>query len=177
MTEIATLSQKYCIFRSVRGRKPKPQHLRLIDGRTSHVETLPEIVVDGDLSEPPNWFNPQQRIIWNSVMRAAPPGMLKQLDSSLMITFVVAAALHAECSQAVTENGPIVLSPVKGVPMQNPYLSIMNNQAATMIRCIAEMGFSPTARVRVKVPPSARSKSGSTFANLKKLKVEEKRPG
>jgi P27 family predicted phage terminase small subunit len=150
-------------------------HLRLIDGKTSHTEILPEIIIDGDLSEPPNWFNPQQRIIWNTTLRAAPPGMLKQLDASLMITFVVAAALHAECSQQVTEQGAVVLSPVKNVPMQSPYLSIMNAQAATMIRCIAEMGFSPTARVRVKVP-SAKARSSSTFANLKKLKLEEKRP-
>jgi P27 family predicted phage terminase small subunit len=158
------------------GRNPKPQHLRIIDGKTHHgsaEENRPQIFVDGELGEAPAWFKPAQRLKWDHLARSAPAGMLTELDRQLVVQYCVSAALYDECAQNLGERGgPVVLSPNKNVPMQSPYLHSLNQASADLHRCTQALGFSPTARTRVKAPIRGK-KSSSTFADLKRLELEE----
>ena len=136
----------------MRGGKPKPTHLKLIEGnrgRRPLNKREPKCV--GDLASPPAWFNQSQRDGWNYAISNSPRGMLKLLDRSTLTAWVIAEDLHRQATLAVTENGLVVRSPDKGVPMQNPYLAIINRQALIMLKAASDLGFTPSSRSRVKV--------------------------
>jgi P27 family predicted phage terminase small subunit len=123
----------------------------------------------GELTEhaPPAWLSDAQKEGWRFAMRHAPPGMLKRLDQSILTVWVVAEAVHRDASEWVTKKGSMVMGK-SGVPYQNPYLAIMNKQAAIMMKSAAEMGFTPSSRSRVKVEPQ-KPGEGDPFADLKSL--------
>lgn len=139
----------------MRGRKPKPTHLKLIDGNASRRPlNADEPMPEGDLGQPPSWMTAGQQVIWREAVAASPPGLLKLLDASIFTVWVVARALHQEASEKVARFGSVVKAPMSGQPMQSPYVGIMNRQAQIMMKAVSEMGFSPTSRSRVKVERS-----------------------
>lgn len=117
--------------------------------------------------EPPGWLSDTQKEGWRYAMKHAPPGMLKRLDQSMLTVWVVAEERHADAAQQVTRLGSLLKS-ANGTPYQNPYLAIMNKQAAIMMKAAAELGFSPSSRSRVKIEPP-KPGEGNPFADLKEL--------
>lgn len=153
----------------MRGRKPKPTFLKLITGNPGgRPLNFEEPEPDGDLKDPPASFSARQRILWDQTIRAAPPGLLRLLDSTLLEVFIVAKSVHENASQRVEELGSVVNGP-NNVPMKNPYLQIANQQAQIMIKAISEMGFSPSSRSRVKV---VGKKKPSAFGELRTMKID-----
>lgn len=134
----------------MRGRKPIPSHLKVLSGK---LEKIPEgePMPIGNLSDAPEWMSDDQKSAWDYAIKNAPDGLLKRLDKSILATWVVAEDLHRQAVQVVNRDGLIVPSPVKGEPMQNPWLSIANRQAMIMMKAASEMGFSPASRSRVSV--------------------------
>jgi P27 family predicted phage terminase small subunit len=154
----------------MRGRKPKPSYLRVLDGNAGHRPANPdEPVPVGNLEEqaPPEWMSETQKTGWRYAMKHAPPGLLKKLDRAVLTVWVVAESIHADAAQQVERLGSL-LKGQSGIPYQNPYLAIMNKQAVIMMKACAEMGFTPSSRSRVKVekPPPG---TGDTFADLKRI--------
>lgn len=162
----------------MRGRKPKPAHLRLIDGRTHHgsaAELAPQIVVDGELAGPPDWFKPQHRLMWDHLQRSAPAGMLTELDRQLVVDYCMTAVAYNECAVQVAELGVVVKAPRRGTAMISPFWYEMKAAGDRLGKIGDRIGLSPVARGRVKAP-SAKSRSSSTFAKLKAFEIPEKRP-
>lgn len=154
------------------GRKPKPSWLKIVTGNPGHRpvnDAEPEPV--GDLVAPPDWFTDAQKVEWKKAIDAAPAGLLKQLDQSMLVVWVVAKVQHAEAAQQVSKYGALIRTPVTGAPMQNPYVAVMNRQAALMMRAAAEMGFSPSSRSRVSIAQKRKGKSETPFDDLKDLPV------
>jgi P27 family predicted phage terminase small subunit len=162
----------------MRGRKPKNPHLQLIDGRTHHgskEEMAPAIFVDGELGPPPPWFTPEHVLKWEHALRFAPAGMLTELDRQVMTTFCIYSVIFDQSQQElIRTGGPVVASPVKAVPMQNPNLHTMNQAVVILYKCVYKLGFSPQSRTRVK-QPNAKKRPGNAFANLKRFTMEDKR--
>ncbi|MEO7917771.1 MAG: phage terminase small subunit P27 family [Dokdonella sp.] len=132
------------------GRKPKPTHLKLVDGNPGKRPiNRNEVEVDGDLDDAPTWLSQDQKKAWRYAIDNAPAGMLKRLDRSVLTAWVVAEDLHRQATIALATEGLLTKSPVKGDPMQNPYLPIINRQATLMMKAASELGFSPTSRTRV----------------------------
>lgn len=136
----------------MRGAKPKPTHLKLIEGnpgkrKLNRSEPKPK----GALKDAPDWLTDEQKAGWDYAIEHAPNGLLKKLDQSALIVWVVAENLHRQATIAVGKFGLITKSPTKGEPMQNPYLPIINRQAQIMIKAAAELGFTPSSRSRVEV--------------------------
>lgn len=152
----------------MRGRKPKPTYLAVLDGGASHSRTPnpDEPIPDGDLDAPPDGLPPRQIEIWQYAIRHAPPGMLKLIDRSVFAAWVAAVDTFEAARMHVAKYGLLIKSP-SGAWMQNPYLSIQNKQGALIKQYAAELGFSPTARPRVKVPKNR--KATNPFAGLKGL--------
>lgn len=154
----------------MKGRKPKPSYLRVLDGNAGRRPENPdEPKPVGDLEEqaPPSWLSDEQKTGWRYAMEHAPRGLLKKLDRGTLTVWVVAESIHADAAQQVARLGSLLKSK-GGVPYQNPYLSIANKQASIMMKAAAEMGFTPSSRSRVKVD-SQKPTAGSPFANLKSL--------
>lgn len=153
----------------MRGRKPKPTWLKLVAGNPGHrpindAEPQPK----GDLSEPPEWFDAKHRVIWNRAIKTAPTGLLRELDESVLVIWVVAAVMHMDASKEVARKGSMVRAD-NGYPMQNPWVAIINKQAQIMLKAAAEMGFTPSARSRVRVNRKSESGTGGEFSDLPSL--------
>lgn len=88
---------------------------------------------------------------WAFAITNAPYGLLKQLDRSVLAIWVVAEDLHREAAEKVAQYGLLTKSPNAGLPLQSPYLAILNKQAQIMLKAGAELGFSPSSRTRVQV--------------------------
>lgn len=152
----------------MRGRKPKPAYLRVLDGNAGHRPGNPEAPRPvGDLLEPPSELTLSQQRIWREAIEAAPPGMLKKLDQSVFRHWVLAVDYVEQLRGKIATLGMIIKGP-NGSAIVNPLLREMRGQAALARQHASEMGFSPTARQRVKVPKSDQGKA-DPFADLKSL--------
>lgn len=152
----------------MRGRKPKPSHLRLLDGNASHSAkpNHDEPMPTGDLDEAAPELSALAQKIWREAIASAPPGMLKLLDRSAFQGWVVAFATFQEADTKVQSLG-LLLKSKEGTPYQNPYLGIRNKAAGMMRQFASDLGFNPTARTRVKVvKPTA---GANPFADLKSI--------
>jgi hypothetical protein len=66
----------------------------------------------------------------------------------------VAEDLHREAAEKVNQYGLLTKSPNAGLPLQSPYLPILNKQAQIMLKAAAELGFTPSSRSRVQIEPT-----------------------
>lgn len=138
---------------AVAGRKPKPTHLKLLAGNPGHRPLTPnEPEPEGDLTDPPEWLSESQKDAWRYAIENAPAGMLKKLDQSVLVTWVVASDYHRDATERVNKRGLVVLSRVQREPVQNPYLAVVNRQAQIMQKAAAELGFTPSSRTRISLP-------------------------
>ena len=157
----------------MRGRKPKPSHLRVIEGnrgkrRLNAREPRPL----GDLHEAPEWFTDAQRDVWTYAIANAPAGLLKRLDRDVMAGWCVACEMHrrATMQQAKIDAAsglPLLTRSPEGHLIQSPYLPIINRQAVLMAKFAAELGFSPSSRSRIQIEQDADAgtKADSYFAS------------
>ena len=132
-------------------------------------------MIDGELGGPPEWFKPEHRLMWDHLQRSAPRGMLVELDRQLVIDYVMTSVAYNDCAQQVAELGVVVQAPRKGTPMVSPFWYEMKAAGDRLGKIGDRIGLSPVARGRVKAP-SAKGRSSSTFAKLKALKIEDRRP-
>jgi P27 family predicted phage terminase small subunit len=138
--------------RLMRGRRPKPTQLKELEGNPGKRPlNKRELKPKGDLYAAPAWMSDTQREGWAYAITHAPYGLLKQLDRSILAIWVVAEDLHREAAEKVTQFGLLTKSPNAGLPLQSPYLAILNKQAQIMLKAGAELGFSPSSRTRVQV--------------------------
>ena len=136
----------------MRGRKPIPTATKALMGNPgkrplNKREPQPK----GELYAAPEWMSDSQREGWAYAITNAPRGLLKLLDRSVLAIWVVAEDLHREAAEKVAQYGLLTKSPNAGLPLQSPYLAILNKQAQIMLKAGAELGFSPSSRSRVQV--------------------------
>jgi P27 family predicted phage terminase small subunit len=158
----------------MRGRKPKPSFLRIIEGNPGKRPlNLDEPQPDGDLIDPPEDFEPgsDYRRTWEKIICDAPRGLLKRLDTGMLQIYVVACVQHAIAAKMIMQYGSVIKSPVQEQPMASPYVAQLNAQAKIMMKAASEMGFSPTSRSRVKVT-GVKAKKSNRFEGLKTLPLD-----
>lgn len=137
----------------MRGRKPKPTALKVLEGKTGSVMNNREPLPEKGLVSSPDWLTPNQKASWDYWIDNAPKNLLTSIDKNVLTVYVVAEDIHRQAVEAIREAGLIVPSPVKGEPMQNPWLAILNKQALILLKAGAELGFSPSSRSRVSIDP------------------------
>jgi P27 family predicted phage terminase small subunit len=103
----------------------------------------------GDLKEPPAHFDEELREVWNTAIENAPKGLLKKLDGSVLEAWCCAHVLHRKAVAQVRSFGLLMKAPNTGLPIQSPYLPVINKQALIMLRAVDHLGFSPAARTRI----------------------------
>lgn len=152
----------------MRGRKPKPTWLKVVGGNPGKRPlNEDEPIATGDLAAPPDWLTETQRQVWVEAVNNAPPGLLRGIDESVFLVWVVAKDLHRDASEKIAKYGAVIKSPANGTAMQSPFVSVLNRQAQIMLKAASEMGFSPSSRSRVKV--ESKLTQGNRFAELKEL--------
>ncbi len=148
----------------MRGRKPTPTHLKLLaDNPGKRPLNAEELVPEGDLVDPPEWMNDKQKAVWRTAIENAPLGLLRKLDHSVLSVWVIAEDLHREATEKVNQFGMVVKAP-SGVPIQSPFLSIINRQAEIKMKAAGELGFSPSSRSRVGAAGQGQKPKENRFA-------------
>lgn len=135
----------------MRGRKPKPTHLKLLQGNAGkRAINRNEPQPDGALIEPPGDLPVSALPFWNQAIADAPAGLLRRLDLRVLTVWSIAAWLHSDAARQVAAS-VTVLQTKSGELVQHPSLAILNKQAIIMLKAAAEMGFTPSSRSRVAV--------------------------
>lgn len=134
------------------GRKPVPAEIRAMTGNASshppanakpHKNRRP-------MGFAPRWMTPLQKEIWEEGRKSAPIGVLRELDSSIFQAWVIAQSNLRRASEQFEEEGAqMVVFTVNGNSKPNPLLQIINRENQVIIRTAAEMGFTPSAKMRV----------------------------
>lgn len=133
------------------GRKKKPVELKILRMTGKQAEKLitKRTPTPGPLFDPPDWLTAEQKIEWQYTLENAPREILRRIDKAILAGFIVAEDTHRKASIAMAQSQLLVKSPKQELPMQNPYLAIINRQMVLMIRAASELGFTPCSRARI----------------------------
>ena len=144
----------------MRGRKPKPTKLKLIEGNPGRrpingAEPKPP----GDVPTCPAHLGPSAKAEWKRLAR--------DLNSIGLLTMVDRAALAVYCqswgrwveAERKLQQTPLLLKTPSGYVQHSPWLTIANKERELMARYMAELGLTPSSRTRlaVHIPPGASS--------------------
>ncbi len=160
----------------MRGRKPIPTELHRLRGTqraTRHSrDRAGEPVAQGNLEEPPEWLSERQKEGWRYALAHAPQGLLKQIDRGTLAIWVEAEDRHrtAVVKQAELDRGaplPLLLKTKEGTVVVSPYVRVITNAAAVMLKAGSELGFSPAARPRLAIGAQASADNDSVWTRLK----------
>lgn len=148
----------------MRGRKPKPTSLKLIEGNPGR-RPLGERGAEpyGGAPTCPAHLCPSAKAEWKRLANQLQLlGLLSQLDRAVLAAYCQAYGRWVEAERKLKET-PMLLKLPSGYVQQNPWLTIANKQLELMHKYMAELGLSPVARTRVDMRgPGQRSK----FAGL-----------
>ena len=139
----------------MRGRKPKPAHLKLLEGNLGRRRK------DGDhprpdLSTPtcPQHLCPSAKAEWKRLAHQLfRLGILTTLDRAALAAYCQAYGRWVEAEQKLKET-PALLKMPSGYVQQNPWLTIAGKQLELMHKYLSEFGLSPVSRSRVSVKAS-----------------------
>jgi len=139
----------------MRGRKPKPVELKILQGtfRKDRANTR-QPVAHGYLNEPPEHLNDEQKQIWRETIADAPKALLKKIDLSNFEIWVVSYSTYRECQRMLAKTSQVIKT-THGNWITNPILTNMNKQAQLMLKAASEMGFTPASRSRVTADEGA----------------------
>ena len=134
----------------MRGKKA-PTALRVLRMTSKKAEKLlaKQVPTPGPLTDPPDWLTADQKADWQYAIQNAPREVLKRIDKAVLAGFIVAQDTHRRAAVAMASLQLLVKSPKLELPMQNPYLPIVNRQFVLMVRAASELGFTPCARARI----------------------------
>jgi len=129
---------------------PVPTVLKMLRGNPGGRKlNLREPKPVGDLLDPPPHFDDEMREVWDYAIQNSPKGLLKKIDSGILETWCSSHVLHRRAIAEVRKFGMLVKPPKSEVPVQSPYLPIVNKQALIMMRAVDHLGFSPASRTRI----------------------------
>jgi P27 family predicted phage terminase small subunit len=155
----------------MRGRKPKPTHLKLLDGnpgkrKTNAAEPRPALRAPTC----PSHLCPSAKAEWKRLAsQLVILRILTDLDRAALAAYCQAYGRWVEAERKLTET-PMLLKMPSGYVQQNPWLTIANKQLELMHKYLSEFGLSPVSRSRVSVKPNLGPKpwefGQSRFAGL-----------
>src|SRR5690242_2256577 len=132
-----------------RGRKPKPLATKLAAGNPGKrpLTTLVPAPAPGDMLCPQSvQRNERAFAYWSMYLANAAPGHLSPIDAPLLARLCMALAYADEASDKIEELGLLVKAPNTGLPLQSPYLPVLNRQTRKLA---AELALPPAQRNRV----------------------------
>ena len=139
------------------GRKPLPHALHILRGNPGNKRRTrpdPDPVPLTDLA-PPARLHPAAALEWQ---RLAPMlsrlGVLTETDTDALAAYCEAFVTWREATDALRATGILVKR--KGLPPGiSPAVKVANYALIQMRALMVELGMTPSARARVKVPPAA----------------------
>ena len=135
-----------------RGRKPKPVAAKIAAGNPGKrsLTTLVPPPKAGDMLCPQSvQRNERALAYWAMYLANAAPGHLSPMDGPLLARLCMALAYADEATEKVEATGMLVKAPNTGLPIQSPYLPVLNRQTEIARKLAAELALPPAQRNRV----------------------------
>lgn len=145
------------------GRPAKPTDLKKLEGNLGK-RKLPENEPKpaGNLSAPPSYLGAEEKKEWKFLIKNAPFGLLKHLDTAVLEIFVIARIQHRIAVRELASEGQNIETS-NGNIIQNPRVGVMNRQAEIMLKAASQMGFTPASRSKVSVDPEEKASGFAEF--------------
>jgi P27 family predicted phage terminase small subunit len=139
----------------MRGRKPKPTVLKLLDGNPGKRRLNDrEPTAPGGIPEPPDWLDDGARSEWFVITKLLHDmGILSLADHATAEAYCTLYSRWVQSEAQVRKSGTVVKSP-NGYPMMSPYLIVANQALEGMRKLLVELGLTPSSRSRIRVPGS-----------------------
>ena len=135
----------------MRGRKPKPARLKLIEGNPGKRPIGQEPQPPASQPSCPAHLSPTAKAEWKRLARMLNGiGVVTQADRAVLAAYCQAYGRWVEAEKKLKETPPLLKMP-SGYVQQSPWLTISNKQMELMMRAMAELGLTPSARTRLAV--------------------------
>ena len=136
----------------MRGRKPKPTRLRVLNGNPG------KRPVNGREPQPPSsrptcpsHLSPTAKAEWKRLAGTLNEiGIVTQVDRTVLAAYCQAYGRWVEAEKKLTET-PVLLKTPAGYVQQSPWLTISNKQMELMAKYMAELGLTPSSRSRLAI--------------------------
>ena len=147
---------------AIRGRKPKPTHLKLVTGNAGKRPLLKmEAKINPAIPMPPPFLSDIAKVEWGRVSEELfTVGLLTNLDRGVLAAYCqsygrwkTAEDALAKMAERDTLTNGMLIKTTNGNAIQNPLIGIANKAEADMVRYAAEFGMSPSARSRITATP------------------------
>jgi len=158
----------------IRGRKPKPTAIKLLEGnpgkrRLNESEPQPAVA---DVRVPKGKLPPEARALWKVLApQLADLGVLKVTDLPALEVLCLHYAMTRRAWKIIDEQGPTVENlvlvdesdPSAGTitlgVKKHPAASVFRENAMAFKAFATEFGLTPSSRVRIKADPVAKEKT------------------
>ena len=134
------------------GRRPKPTHLKLLQGvpgkrPLNANEPKPQL----ELPPPPDHLSDAAKQEWEFMgKQLLKLGLLTSIDKSAFAAYCVVWDRWVEAEKALAKTGPVVKS-ANGHPMLSPFYTVANQSLSQMRQYLIEFGMTPSSRSRTTV--------------------------
>lgn len=143
------------------GRKPKPHHLKLIQGNPGGRRLVEPPSPPPARPYCPEWLSPFAKTEWR---RIVPPldrlGLLTKVDRSTLAGYCEAVSNFKRATEIINATD-LMVEGRKGEPTKNPMLQVQRDSLRLMSNYSAMFGLSPSDRVRLLGDPGAGSQAPS----------------
>ena len=139
----------------MRGRKPKPTVLKLLDGNPGKRRINDrEPKAPAGIPEPPEWLDDGAGAEWFRIVKDLDGmGLLSPADHAMLEAYCTTYSRFVQAEVQVRKYGPIVKSP-NGFAQTSPYLTVANQALEALRKLSVEFGLTPSSRSRIRLPAS-----------------------
>lgn len=152
-----------------RGRKPKPTHLKLVEGNRGK-RKLNDQEPQYELTSimPPPELNDIAKVEWGRVAhQLLDQEVLTDVDRAALAGYCSAYATFVQCETALKKLAEkdevfhgLMVKTSNGTMVQNPLIGTRNVALTTMNKFAVELGMTPSSRTRIKVGDGAKTGKG-----------------
>jgi P27 family predicted phage terminase small subunit len=161
----------------MKGRKPTPEHLKIMRGNPGRRPLNPDAPApDPDIPDAPAHLSEPAAAEWDRIsVELMDLGLLSQIDMAALTIYCTAWGRHVEAETHLRVEGLMLMGKAKpiptgekdddgnpileeGKPYQNPWVGVSNRAIELMQSMLAEFGLSPSSRSRLTVTPKVKKK-------------------
>ena len=152
----------------MRGRKPKPTALKVIQGNPGKrplPKNEPKPATTKRTPPAPVYLPDDAKAEWRRVAKELHGmGLLTRVDTDALAAYCQVFARWVEAERKLATDGMVTITS-NGNPIQNPWLSIANRAMTEMRKWLIEFGMTPSSRARVKVASTEEADPFAEFMN------------
>lgn len=135
---------------AIRGRKPKPTALKLLEGNPGRRPLNPnEPKPQGKMPRCPAWLEEEAKKEWKRMGKIlGEMGMLTDMDMAAFAGYCQSYARWKAAEEFITQHGDMVRTP-NGYLQQVPQVSIAQTNLKILLKFCEQFGLTPSARSRI----------------------------